>query len=332
MARSDVGAHRSRRRVALLASAVVLPLAGPLGGALVGTAAADSSTQVPDSAEAWYASAPIDVCSTPLGCPPTQPPTASPYPAGSLHVGVAGGQETARSYLQPALMSLPPGATLLSGTMTLHVDTSNTDGSLTPENAKILACLVTAPFADGTAGSTSAPPAVDCTVSDKPTYVAATGVLTLDLAPFLQAWDGGAPQLGIALVPNKNQVAQTDAWHVTIEGRKQAGAKPVTSTIAYREAPAGSLDQSFPSGPVTLPAASPPAPVSLPPTTTSVAPAASPPVVAPTTPAPLAQRRAAFSGPVTYTAAYLAPLALFAGVWFFARLFTRDATPKRMWV
>ena len=55
---------------------------------------------VPDVAEAWYAAAPIDVCTTPLGCPPDQVPT-SPYPADSLHVGVAGGQETARTYLLP---------------------------------------------------------------------------------------------------------------------------------------------------------------------------------------------------------------------------------------
>jgi hypothetical protein len=45
--------------------------------------------------------------------------------------------------------------------------------------------------------------------------------------------------------------------------------------------------------------------------------------------APLAQRPAAFAGPVEQPAAFLAPLALLAGVVFFARLFTRDATPRR---
>src|SRR3954451_18415620 len=142
MARAvSVGTRRGTRRAALLACAVVVPLTGLLAGPLGGTAQADTSATLPDVAEAWYAAAPIDVCTTPLGCPPDQVPT-SPYPAGSLHVGVAAGQETARSYVQPDF-NQPTGATLLSGTMTLHVDTRQSDGSLPPESAKILACLVT---------------------------------------------------------------------------------------------------------------------------------------------------------------------------------------------
>src|SRR6059058_5253196 len=125
MARSTgVGTRRGTRRAALLTCAVVVPLACLVAGVLDGTAQADTSATVPDAAEAWYAAAPIDVCTTPLGCPPDQVPT-SPYPAGSLHVGVAGGQETARSYVQPDLSQLS-GATLLRGTMALHVDTGQT--------------------------------------------------------------------------------------------------------------------------------------------------------------------------------------------------------------
>src|SRR3954451_17377943 len=330
MARSaSVGRCRVARRAALLACAVVAPLAG-MGA---GTAKADTSVTVPDVAEAWYAAAPIGVCTTPLGCPPDQVPTEA-YAAGSLHVGVADGQETARSYVQPDFTQLT-GATLLSGTMTLHVDTGQSDGSLTPESAKILACLVTAPFTDGTAGSTSAPPATDCTTSAHPAYNASSGVLTVDLGPFLHAWNRGAPQLGIALVPNQTQLTQTDAWHVTIEGHKQAGAKPVTSTIDYRPAPVDALPG------VTLP---PPAPVTQP-VPASVAVSASmlasvtggpvsvpaPVVAAAPPPATVAQRPVAYARPITKPIAFLAPLALIAGILFFARLFTRDATPKRMW-
>src|SRR4051794_18791015 len=213
---ANVGTRRGTRRAALLACAVTVPLTGLLAGVLGGTAQADTSATVPDVAEAWYAAAPIDVCTTPLGCPPDQAPT-SPYPAGSLHVGVAGGQETARTYVQPDLSQLGR-ATPLRGTMTLHVDTADTDGSVSPESAKILACAVTVAFADGTAGSASAPPAVDCTISAHPAYDAKAAVLSVDLGPFLQAWNGGAPQLGIALVPNTTQSTQTDAWHMTIEG------------------------------------------------------------------------------------------------------------------
>jgi hypothetical protein len=330
MARSaSVGRSRIARRAALLACAVVVPLAGMLAG----TAQADTSVTVPDVAEAWYAAAPIDVCTTPLGCPPDQVPT-SPYPAGSLHVGVAGGQETARSYVQPDLSQLS-GATLLRGTMTLHVDTGQTDGSLTPESAKILACLVTAPFTDGTAGSTSAPPATDCSTSAHPVYTAGSGILTVDLAPFLQAWNGGAQQLGIALVPNQTQVTQTDAWHVTIEGHKQAGAKPVTSTIDYRPAPTETMPGVSlpPAAPVTQPVpAGATGDITMPASVSGGAASVPAPVVAAAPPpAAVAQRPVAYAGPITKPIAFLAPLALLAGILFFARLFTRDATPKRMW-
>lgn len=325
---ASVSRWRSGQRAALLTVAVVVPL----GGLLAGSAhAADPSVTVGDIAEAWYASAPIDVCSTPLGCPPQQVPT-SPYPAGSLHVGVASGQETARSYVQPDLSRLPFGATLLSGTMTLHVDTANTDGTLSAASAHILACLVTAPFSDGTQGSPTKPPPTDCTTSAKPVYDAKSAVFTVDLTTFLQAWDAGKQQLGIALVPNQSEVSQTDAWHVTIGGRKQSGAKPVTSIVSYR-APAPDAGFGIPGGaPIFVPP--PPAPVTVPPV--PLPGAASPvpvpaPVVAPPSPpaAPLAQRPVAFAGPIQNPAAFLAPLALLAGVVFFARLFTRDATPRK---
>jgi len=322
--RSRMRTRRGVRRAALVAAATAVPFVALASGA----AAADSSVAVQDAAEAWYASAPIDICTTPLGCPPQQVPT-SPYPAGSLHVGVAGGRETARTYVQPDLARVPFGATLLAGTMTLHVDTANSHGTVSPGSARILACLVTAAFTDGTEGAATTPPAVDCTTSAKPAYDDAAGVFTLDLAPFLSAWNAAKPELGIALVPNQTEVAQTDAWHVTIEGRKQTGAKPVTSTISYR-APAdtGSSMGLTPATPSFTQPAPPPVQGQVP-AATSALPAPAP-VVAPQQPAPvLAQRPAAFAGPVEQPAAFLAPLALVAGIVFFARLFTRDATPRR---
>jgi len=323
--RGSVIIRRGVRRAALVTAGVAVPFVALVSGAAV----ADTSATVPDAAEAWYASAPIDVCTTPLGCPPQQVPT-SPYPAGSLHIGVAGGRETARTYLQPDLAQVPFGATLLTGTLTMHVDTANSDGTVSPQNARILACLVTGAFTDGTEGAATSPPAVDCTTSSKPVYDAKAGVFTLDLGPLLQAWNAGKPQIGIALVPNQTQVSQTDVWHVTIEGHKQAGAKPVTSTISYRvPAVTGSgtsLTTTTP--PLTQPAPPPSVQGQLPAATSTVAGPA--PVVAPQQQAaPLAQRPAAFAGPVQQPAAFLAPLALLAGVVFFARLFTRDATPRR---
>src|SRR3954447_18135143 len=82
------------RRAAMLLGGIAVPvcslLALPASGAQRASAAVDTAT-VPDVAEAWYSAAPVDLCTTPLGCPPDQVPT-SPYPKDTLHVGVAGGQ------------------------------------------------------------------------------------------------------------------------------------------------------------------------------------------------------------------------------------------------
>jgi len=153
----------------------------------------------------------------------------------------------------------------------------------------------------------------------------------LDLGTFLDAWNAGKQQLGIALVPNQSEVSQTDAWHVTIEGRKQTGAKPVTSTITYRAPPADVGFGTSVSPIITLP--SPPSYTAPQPPLPGPAPSqpAPAPVVAPQPPpvATVAQRPVAFAGPVTKPAAFLAPIALLAGIVFFARLSPRDATPPR---
>src|SRR3954471_9644153 len=106
------------RRAAMLLGGVAVPFgwllalpaagAQPPAGAQPATAGAHPATAalhtitVADTAEAWYAAGPVDVCTSPLGCPPQQAPT-SPYPSDTLHVGVAAGQETARAYLLPDL-------------------------------------------------------------------------------------------------------------------------------------------------------------------------------------------------------------------------------------
>src|SRR3954454_2588264 len=123
-------ARMKRRRVARRAGLVLAGVVVPLGWLAMGPAQAASrapgtgshggTARIADAAEAWYAASPIDTCSSPLGCAAAQVPT-SPYPADTLHVGVAGGQETARPYVLPDLLSLPVGATVTGGTMTLPV-------------------------------------------------------------------------------------------------------------------------------------------------------------------------------------------------------------------
>jgi len=330
--------RRRLRRVVLLGASVAVPLSWLLttpAGAVSQQASQQSSSEatatVADVAEAWYSASPFDACTTPLGCPPPQVPT-SPYPADTLHVGVAGGQETARTYVQPDLLSLPLGATATSGLMTLPVDTNSTEGTVSPDQAQILACLVAAPFTDGTAGSASAPPKTDCSTSVRPVYDAKKFVFTLDLTPFLKAWASGKVSFGIALVPNVSKLGPTDSWHVTINGHKLKGRPHVQSRITYTKPPPISSGSdgvtSTPAAPPTTSGVNPP-PVSAPdtPATTAGAPAPAP-VVAPTQqPAPQAQP-VAFSQKFQYPLAFLAPIALLVGALFFIRLFTRDAAPR----
>lgn len=323
--------RQAGRRLAL-GAVVAVPLAWLLAApaqAIPMNGDPSSAKTVGDSAEAWYAAAPIDLCTTPLGCPPEQVPT-SPYPANTLHVGVAGGQETARTYLLPDLLSLPIGSTPTSGVMTLPVDSANTDGSVSPATATMIACLATAPFADGTAGSSSGAPKTDCKTSVKAEYDAKKVDFTVDLTPFLKAWSSGQPPLGIALVPDPSKSSPTDNWHVTINGRKLAGKPHVESAITYKPAPpvsSSSTGTTTPPAPTTN--AQPP-PVSVPsvPASTGTPPQPAPVVAPSQQPAPSAQP-VAFTREFQYPLAFLAPIVLLLGIVFFVRLFTRDPMPRR---
>jgi hypothetical protein len=323
--------RRLGRRAALVAAAVG-PLSwlaiAPAGAALTGSSDQRTAT-VADVAEAWYAHSPIDICTTPLGCPPAQVPT-SPYPAHTLHVGVAGGQESARAYVLPNLVSLPYAAKLLSGTMTLPVTTSSDAGTVSADAAKLQACLTTAPIPDGTEGSTQAPPAVDCKTKALLTYDAKKAVFNFDLTPFLAAWSAGKPALGIALLPAAG--APTDSWHVSFNGRKYAGSH-IASTVVFTPPPSTGSGSTTTAPPPVKPPATKPAPqsppdISLPPQSTGTPPAPAPQVATPAVPAPATQA-VAVSRSFQYPLAFLFPIGLLVGAVFFIRLFTRDPLPVR---
>jgi hypothetical protein len=162
---------RARRRWGVLGLAAFSGVLA-IGTAAADTGAADATThtvQVGDDTEAWYQVLPVSICSTPIGCPPSLPipgPTSA-YPAGTQHIGVALGEETARTYLRPALYSLPFDAVLTGGTATLPLSTDPKAGNVNATSADITACLVTVPVTDGVQGSLEDPPAVNCNVSSK---------------------------------------------------------------------------------------------------------------------------------------------------------------------
>ena len=327
------------RRAAMLLGGAGLPvcwlLAMPAAAtptAAAPAAAASHTITVTDVAEAWYSDSPVDICTSPLGCPPDQAPT-SPYPADTLHVGVAAGQETSRTYLLPDLSQVPFGATFGTTTMTLPVATGTTDGTQSPDTAHVVACLVTEPFADGAAGSTEAPPKADCSVSDPATYDAKSSTLTVALSAIAGAWSHGSAELGVALVPDAKAVQPTDAWHIAINGHKRAGTPHVSTLVTYfgSDTPPPGVGGAVDLGGGSTTSAPPPAsvpPAQLP-SSSAAQPPVSPPVVAgqqqpPTT---VAQQPVAFARTPPPSIAFIAPLLLLAGGIFFARVFTRDATP-----
>ena len=89
------------------------------------------------STEAWYLEPPP--CVSLIDCSPAS--AASPYPKDTLHVSDTAGQETARTYL-----AFPVGKGLFGGTLTLPIDDAASDGSMTPDQATLQACLVTETF------------------------------------------------------------------------------------------------------------------------------------------------------------------------------------------
>jgi hypothetical protein len=329
---------------------LVTALAGAAAAAALAAPAAAANTgpvrQLPDSAEAWYATTPVVGCSAPVGCPPVAPADAQGYPANTLHAGVVGGQETARSYLEPDFTALPFGATLTAATLTVPVDTASNSGNQNVSSAQLVACLVTEPFPDGTDGSTAKPPAVDCSHPIKAVYRAAANEFTVNLAAYLPGWNSGLPELGVALLPATGESPAAD-WQVSFDGRKLAHAAHASTLVSFLPPSSGGTGQL--SGPTSVPplstGLSAPQPVvpagGLPPTTgtsstlTGSAPATgSAPVVAAPTPGAAAPGAApaALRGPggFQYPEVLLLPLALLAGVVFAARLLTADATPRRL--
>ncbi|HWC33596.1 MAG TPA: hypothetical protein VG650_02100 [Mycobacteriales bacterium] len=315
----------AHRRIALLAAA---GLAGVLavGTAAAGTGSGTTRTAVVhDDTEAWYQVLPVSICSTPIGCPPPLPlPVPGPstvYPAGTLHVGAALGVEISRTYLRPALYSLPPDAVLTGGTATIPIDSDIKAGTINAGSANLTACLVTEPVTDGVEGSLEDPPTVNCKVTSKVVPTAKGDAFTIDLAPFITAWRGGKPNFGFALLPVLGSLGSVGAWQVALDGQTLSGAPHITYQLTYSE----------PTPETTAPPAAPPV-VSAPPAPVTVVPPVIPPAVTttqPPVPAPVlaAPQPAAVTSGFKYSAVFLVPLAFLLGLLFLGRTFTRDATP-----
>jgi hypothetical protein len=289
-------------------------------------------SRVGDTAEAWYATPAGSLCIPLVGCLPLPLAVALPsplsFPAGTLHVGVTLGSESARAYVVPDLPSdaarLP-----LSGSSILPVDNSPLAGTLDLGSSRIKACLTTGRVpaqAQAKAVSAGSPPAIDCKVSTPARYDAALKEFRVDLTPFLAKWRHGRPNRGIALVPGLAGASRLAEWQVALDGK--GAASPTIYSVLASFGAGGTPVTPTPSTTAPPVAASPPAiNVPLPGVTGIVPPAAPPAIASPAQAAVYLVRPTRFR----YPAIFIAPLAILAGAIFFGRLFTASSVrPRRL--
>ena len=293
-------------------------------------AAAERRTTAFMTTEAWYSEPPP--CVSLIDC--SAAPAPSPYPKDTLHVSMAGGRETARTYLAFAVPSAP-GTELFGGVLTLPVDTAAADGSLTPDQATIQACPVTAPFKP-VRGSTQKPPAANCHVTSAATYDKKTAAFTIDLTPFVSTWHGGSAEL--AIVPSKAAAQPGATWHVVFHAttKPDKTAPPITVGFVTYTAPSSSPPK--PAGGSTQPSggggsfgsttstggsfsSSFPQPSFTSTTTTTTTTSQTPTGLQPAPPTSLE----GFAGPgFAYPAVWALPLLLLAGIGAIGRALTKE--------
>lgn len=329
----------------LIASA--LTAAGAAASGASAAAATQSTYPATFLAQSWYRAAPVDTsavsgCGVPaVGCLPV--PDAAPpnqYPAGTLHVGVSGGTEDARSYLSLTAPTIPYDAVVTGGTLILPVDTDTQAGTLSPETASIRACLVQGRVKDGVEGGFFGAPAIDCTTSSPAAFTPSRGQtgpeFTVELGPFTKALAVG--NLALALVPGENPGT---AWHVAFLRSDQRpagpGRQPISAVLRTGTGTNGAAEVPIssdapPSGPPLTGASgalSPPGPGLG--AAAQSAPGIAPVVAVPRRSAPALAMRplAAFRRPIWSPLVFLLPVVALAAFAWTAKTFTRELLPVR---
>jgi hypothetical protein len=329
-------------KVKLLTAVLV---AGSAAFGFVPMAAASTDVKLTPGAAAWYQ--PNPTCAQASGCvstgtlpalpvaPPVPVPDVplSPVPAGTMHIGYAGGQETARSYLAFPYDSVD--GTVTAASLDIPLDVTTESGSALPETAKVQACLLSGDLTP-TEGSIGQPPTAACDQHATLKYVATpTPHLHADLKPLMQ---GLLTTTGLALLPDATEVSPDDAaWRVVFSAatRTDTAKTPLpTLTLTVDPTP----ETEVPDVPVDVPVDTGTGAVAQPniPVTTPLDPVAvpdlgpAPTVDQPTTVLPPTQNTAA---PQTKTVGYaypvvwLLPLVFLLVVPAVARALTRDLTP-----
>lgn len=193
--------------------------------------------------EAWHHASPADpgeddpTCALPVGCVPQPGVPVNPYPEDTLHIGVAGGRDTARTFLTLDLSALPTGAFVTGGTLTVPVLTDDGSGSMQPEASDVAACPVVGAVKDAQGGAPDEQPEFSCETAAKARFRAGDEpVLLVDLAPIASLLSSG----GVALVPSEDARAGGATWRVVVPARGHESKRAIVASLTYD--PPASLD------------------------------------------------------------------------------------------
>ncbi|HEV7680330.1 MAG TPA: hypothetical protein VGQ42_17350 [Candidatus Dormibacteraeota bacterium] len=219
-----------RMRTTWRAAAGIALIGVFLGAAVPADSAASGATTVTVDRQVYVSDTPVD-----------------PYQndQSAIHVAVALGTETARSFVHVDVNSLLAQGTVQGLKLTLvptGATASNTNGS----SAALRACMLKQPIA--TPFDASKPPAHDCSVASADGKPDAQGAWTFDLSGFVLNWTTSA-DTGVAIVPAAS-TGPASSWQVAFDKAK--------STASADVVPAGS--SSMPIS-VVAPAAPPSFPI-----------------------------------------------------------------------
>lgn len=217
----------------LVAVGLLLLIALGVGSALPASAKRDAEKREPVT-EAWFYGNPT--CQLASGCV-TVPadtsgiPPLNPFTAGTMRVGVALGLETSRTFLKFDTADLTEGSIVR---LVIPVNTDPQDGGVTPELAKLQACLFAGQL-QPIEGSLGTPPGASCGDRVLLTYEAEPAPRFVgNLTPLVRFL---ATTGGVAVLPDLTQVAQSDAWQVVFNAttREESPLGLEASAPAYLE-------------------------------------------------------------------------------------------------
>ncbi|HEV7679941.1 MAG TPA: hypothetical protein VGQ42_15360 [Candidatus Dormibacteraeota bacterium] len=231
--------------------ATVAPLRALLCAALAVAASAGAALSFVRAAGAEVAGTPMNLHVDAQEYAATAPADPYQHDAAAIHVSVAGGQDTTRSYVHVDLAGLVGGAMPTSVLLSLTPNgdaAANANGSAaTLQACPLLGSLE--PF------NPTSPPGFDCTSAAHGTPAAA-GTWTFELAPLMQRWLLETNR-GVAIVADHS--AATATWFTAFDRSKTRAI----AVVPVSDSPPLST-YTFPAVPAAPPPAPPPAAVAPP--------------------------------------------------------------------